>query len=169
MIYGIALGSNLGDRLGHLKAAVRSLLHLSANVQLLAAASIYETDPVDCPEGSETFYNTVIEIETSLDPLTLLQHLQDIQTSQGRPREHGYNTPRTVDLDILYADHLVLNHPDLTLPHPRMTQRRFVLQPLAEIRPLLMLPEFQKDISTLLTELDSAEPPLREVTKHWVR
>ncbi len=167
-IYGIALGSNLGDRLWHFQQAVEKLSHTLPAARITAAAPLYETEPVDCPEGSLPFYNTVLELETHLEPLALLQQLQALELSLGRPVEHGHNAPRTVDLDILYAGDVTMNHADLILPHPRMTQRRFVLQPLANIRPDLVLPGQTHSIAALLLALDSPEPPLRLVQKEWL-
>lgn len=166
--YGIALGSNLGDRLQHIQHAVEKLLQALPSSKITAAAPLYETDPVDCPEGSQPFYNTVLELVADLEPLTLLQQLQALEVSLGRPAVHGHNAPRTVDLDLLYADALVLNHSDLILPHPRMIQRRFVLQPLADIRPDLVLPAETRSIAALLATLDSPEPPLRLIQTEWL-
>lgn len=169
MIYGIALGSNLGDRLHHLQEAVRRLLLVHPTMMLQAAAPVYETDPVDCPEGSQSFYNTVIAVSCALAPLELLREMRAIEVKLGRPPEHGHHAPRTVDLDLLYAGDTMLHHPDLTLPHPRMTQRRFVLQPLADIRPGMVLPGGAKSIAQYLGSLQSDEPPLRVVQHEWIR
>jgi 2-amino-4-hydroxy-6-hydroxymethyldihydropteridine diphosphokinase len=169
MIYGIALGSNLGDRLHHLQEAVRMLRVVHPTMILHAAAPVYETDPVDCPEGSQTFYNTVVEVECELAPLELLREMRAIEAKLGRPAEHGHHAPRTVDLDMLYADDTVMEHPDLILPHPRMTQRRFVLQPLADIQPELVLPRDERNIAQHLDTLQSDEPPLRVVKREWVQ
>lgn len=168
MIYGIAPGSNLGDRLHHLQEAVRLLLMVHPTMILRAAAPVYETDPVDCPEGSQTFYNTVVEVACELAPLELLREMRAIEVKLGRPTEHGHHAPRTVDLDMLYAGDTVMEHPDLVLPHPRMTQRRFVLQPLADIRPELVLPGDVRSIMQHLESLQSDEPPLRVVQREWV-
>lgn len=167
-VYGIALGSNLGERLQHLQQAVEQLLQAQPSARIAAAAPLYETDPVDCPEGSQSFYNTVIELKTELKPVALLRQLQSLETLLGRPSEHSHNAPRTVDLDILYADDVIMHHPDLILPHPRMTQRRFVLQPLADIRPDLVLPGESHSIAELLAGLDSPEPPLRLMQNRWL-
>lgn len=167
-LYGIALGSNLGDRLQNIQQAVDKLLLALPTATVTAAAPLYETDPVDCPEGSQPFYNTVLELETDLEPLALLRRLQALEVSLGRPVLHGHNAPRTVDLDILYADELILNHPELILPHPRLTQRRFVLQPLADIRPDLVLPTESRSIAVLFATLVSPEPPLRLIQKEWL-
>ncbi|HSI63496.1 MAG TPA: 2-amino-4-hydroxy-6-hydroxymethyldihydropteridine diphosphokinase [Candidatus Saccharimonadia bacterium] len=171
MIYGIALGSNLGDRLHHLQEAAQLLCAVHPTMILRSAAPVYETDPVDCPEGSQSFLNTVVEVECNLEPLELLREMRAVEVKLGRPAEHRHHAPRTVDLDMLYADDAVLEHPDLTLPHPRMTLRRFVLQPLADIRPELVLPG-QDDSRTVAEHLDalqSDEPPLRVVKREWTR
>ncbi len=136
---GISLGSNLGDRPAHLRAAVAALERVRNSPHLLLS-SVYETDPVDCPPGSGAFLNAVIEIETGYSPLDLLAHTQAIERELGRPSLHQRNAPRTVDLDLLYYDQVRLAEPDLTLPHPRMWERVFVLTPLAEIRPDLVPP-----------------------------
>ncbi len=168
MTFGLALGSNLGDRLGHLQGAVKRLLELDPTARLLAAAPVYETAPVDCPEGSQSFYNTVIELSSELTPMDLLAVLRGIEATLGRPNEHERHAPRTVDLDILYADELVMELPVLTLPHPRLTQRRFVLQPLADIRGDLILPGETKNVATLLAELKTDEPALKLVATEWI-
>lgn len=168
MIFGIALGSNLGDRLRHLQNAVQKIVEEVPHAQLRAAAPLYETDPVDCPPGSQDFLNTVVEIGADAEPLAMLHELRRIEVLLGRPRAHEHHAPRTVDLDLLYADDVVLNHPDLTLPHPRLQLRRFVLQPLAEIRPGLILPGQTRTVRELLTGLDSKESPLRLVARSWL-
>jgi len=134
---GISLGSNLGDRLANLRAAVAGLSNVRNSGHLLVS-SIYETDPVDCPPGSGTFFNAVIEIETGLSPLELLSRTQAIESELGRPSEREVNAPRTADLDLLYYDDITISAGDLILPHPRMFGRAFVLKPLAEIRPDLI-------------------------------
>jgi 2-amino-4-hydroxy-6-hydroxymethyldihydropteridine diphosphokinase len=168
MIYGIALGSNLGDRLHYLQEAVRLLRMVHPTLILHAAAPVYEADPVDCPEGSQSFYNTVIEVSCNLTPQELLREMRAIEVKLGRPSAHDHHAPRTVDLDMLYAGGTVLHLPDLILPHPRMTQRRFVLQPLADIRPELVLPGDERSIGEHLESLKSGEPPLRMAQREWI-
>ena len=166
--YGIALGSNLGDRLDKLKQAVAAIVSLSPKMRLISTAPVYETEPVDCPEGSQSFCNTVIEVEAPFEPLELLKRLRAIEAKLGRPNEHRYHEPRTVDLDILYAGQVLINHPELVLPHPRMTQRRFVMEPLAAFRPALLLPGCDVDVRTLLAHLTTDEAPLRIIAqKGW--
>lgn len=167
MIYGIALGSNLGDRLENLRCAVRRLVE--ANIRLTAAAPVYESAPVDCPDGSQNFLNTVIEIDADQAPLELLKKLRAIEMELGRAERRDHHAPRTVDLDMLYADHEVMECDELTLPHPRMTVRRFVLQPLADIRPELILPGQGKPIAELLQLLATDEPPLKLVARDWIK
>ena len=168
MRYGIALGSNLGDRLVHLRNAVEAMRQRLPKFVLTATAPIYETAPVDCAEDSPAFFNSVIEMETAAMPPEVLKNLRAIEVEFGRPNAHLRHAPRTVDLDILYADDVALDHPDLILPHPRMTQRRFVMQPLADIRPELILPLQEKAVLQLLQDLVSNEPPLKLVVERWV-
>jgi 2-amino-4-hydroxy-6-hydroxymethyldihydropteridine diphosphokinase len=139
---GIALGSNLGDRRATLEAALVDLKALNAAGVLLVSPFI-ETTPFDCPQGSPLFLNGVVELETSLTPLELLGKLQALELKYGRKKIHAHNAPRRLDLDILYCDFLHLQLPELEIPHPRMTQRAFVMEPLAEIRPDLILPGWQ--------------------------
>lgn len=138
---GIALGSNLGERSAILKEAIGhlALLHRKGHGEFLAS-SLHETLPVDCPPGSPPFLNGAVELETSLQPLELLHHLQNLEAAFGRPQAREYHAPRTLDLDLLYCDEMTLSHPELELPHPRILDRPFVLIPLVEIRPNLRLP-----------------------------
>jgi len=150
---GIALGSNLGDRLEHLNAGRSAVekLHSPNHPPLLSP--IYETEPVDCEPGTAPYLNAVMEIEFSGEPLALFHALQQIERALGRPAEHARNAPRTLDLDLLYAGDCIPQSAELTLPHPRLTQRRFVLQPLADIRPKLILPGTDKTVAELLAGL----------------
>lgn len=165
--YHIALGSNLGDRLANLRTGIQSISTLP-DTTLLSLAPLYESDPVDCPPDSQSFYNSAAAICSILPPETFLQHLRRIESELGRPNQHDHHAPRTLDLDILCAGPLVLDTPTLILPHPRMTQRRFVLQPLADLAPDLVLPYQSLPVRTLLTKLISAEAPLRLVAPSWL-
>ncbi len=167
MIYGIALGSNLGDRLGNLRDAVRRLVVL--DVRLLAAAPVYESEPMDCPAGSQNFFNTVIEVEAEQAPLELLKKLRAIEMELGRAEKREHHAPRTVDLDLLYAGREMMERDELTLPHPRMTVRRFVLQPLADIQPRMILPRQERTVAELLQALVSDEPPLKLAAHDWLK
>lgn len=155
--YGIALGSNLGDRLSHLHSALGGLARLGS---VAAVSPVYQTAPVDCADDAPPFLNAVVEISSSLAPEELMERLRELESHQGRPDRRPRNSPRPIDLDILYAGDQVIRTDALTLPHPRLHQRRFVLQPLADIRPRLVLPGFSGTVRGLLTSLDSSEPPL---------
>lgn len=156
MRVGIGLGSNLGDRMVNLCAARRAVVDLVGDKNLLASP-VYETDPVGCEPGADKFLNAVLEIEYDGDPTDLLDDMIEIEESLGRKRDHVSNVSRTIDIDLLYADDLNVENERLHLPHPRMHLRRFVLQPLADIRPDLILPEQTKPVRELLAELkDSA-------------
>lgn len=157
---GIALGSNLGDRLENLQSALRDLRSICRPDSLLQS-SVYETDPVDCPPGSQPFLNAVIELTCDLSPGELLLECQAIEAKLGRKPIREVNAPRPVDLDILYFGNLTINDSDLVIPHPRLTIRRFVLQPLNDIRPELVLPGQRAPVGTLIGELVSNEPELR--------
>lgn len=162
---GIGIGSDLGDRLEHLKQA-RDFLRSVSDDGWLLAAPVYETPPVDCAPGTPAFLNTVVEIESSLLPDELMRRLLQFEESHGRPNVHGRNAPRTVDLDVLYFGDVVMKEGVVTLPHPRMHERRFVLQPLADIRPDLVVPGLGRTVRQLLALLGDAQP-VRLFAKNW--
>lgn len=126
----IALGANLGDRIGTLRAAVEAIAGLGT---VLATSSAYETEPVGGPE-QPAYLNAVVLLDTSLAPRELLAALQRIEAEHGRTREVRWGA-RTLDLDIIDIDGLVLDEPDLVLPHPRAHERAFVLVPWLEVQP----------------------------------
>jgi len=144
----IALGSNLGSREANLNAAVESLC---AYGELIAVSSFHDTAPVGYLEQPR-FLNAACLLETGLTPHELLEALLAIERSLGRDRATSPpKGPRTLDLDLLLYDDLVLNSPELTLPHPAMHQRAFVLAPLAEIAPQMLHPVLHKTIAQLLS------------------
>ncbi len=148
---GIALGSNLGNRAAELEAGFQFLQILSA--QPIRRSSIIETAPVDCPPGSAPFLNAVAELQVEpagLSPHELLARLQGFEAQRGRAAEHERNAPRPLDLDILYYGTVALEEGGLILPHPRLARRAFVLQPLAELEPDLVLPGQTRTIRELL-------------------
>lgn len=157
---GIALGSNLGDRLAHLRAAMDLLREISAPGEPVLTAPVYQTEPRFCPPGSPDFYNTVIEIGYAGSALELLGETRAMEEKLGRVRHTARNAPRVIDIDLLYLGGETLTGERLTLPHPRIGERRFVLQPLAEIRPALTLPGQSRTIAEMLASLQSDEPPL---------
>jgi 2-amino-4-hydroxy-6-hydroxymethyldihydropteridine diphosphokinase len=127
----IALGSNLGDRAGHIRSALREL-EQSGDVHVLRCSSLHETAPAGGPPGQPRFLNAVAELQTELSPADLLARLAEIEQRHGRERTVR-NGPRTLDLDLLLYHDEVIDQPELTVPHPRMWQRPFVTEPLAEI------------------------------------
>ena len=146
----LALGSNLGDRRANLAAAVE---HLAApDLRITRASSIYETEPRDVPD-QPWFLNQVIEIETDLFPRQLLARTQKIERELGRKRGGVAKGPRVIDLDILLFGDVTVSTAELEIPHPRMFERRFVLEPLAEIAPELRHPKTRATIREMLTRV----------------
>lgn len=150
MRIGVALGSNLGDAARELRSAVAFLETIDPGLRV---SSIYSSAPVDCPPGSGDFLNAVAELEWEGDLSGLLDRFQAHEKAAGRPETREVNAPRPIDLDLLYADQTVCRTPRLILPHPRLQDRLFVLMPLAEIAPDLVLPGFDRPVKTLLDEL----------------
>src|SRR6202011_1328558 len=129
------------------------------------SSPIYETDPVDCEPGAGKFLNAVLEIESDGDPSELLEQLVRVEESLGRERDHVRNVSRKIDIDLLYADDLSINNERLQLPHPRMHLRKFVLQPLADIRPDLLLSEQMKTARELLAQTKDSTKVIRFAEK----
>jgi len=148
----VALGSNLGDRLGNLRAARKAILGLSNVKPPILSSAIYETEPVDCEPGAKKYLNAVVEFDYEGDPAKLLEHLIRIEEALGRRRDHPKNVSRTIDIDLLYSGDRKMKDARLQLPHPRMHLRKFVLQPLADIRPDLIFPGEEKTVRQLLAE-----------------
>ncbi len=165
MRFGIALGSNLGDRAAHFQCGIALLLSRIPGVTLSASSPVYETAPVDCAPGAQAFLNSVIEIEAACTPAELHAHLKAVEQALGRPEQRERHAARTLDLDLLYADDFVSNTPELIIPHPRLHLRRFVLQPLADIRPALILPGKTCSIAALLENLSDGHDAVRPYTK----
>ena len=132
----VGLGANLGDAAAALRQAVQALAH-TPGICLLRTSSLYRSAPVDA-HGPD-YLNAVAEIATTLSPHDLLAALQALEHAAGRERPYR-NAPRTLDLDVLRHGDVTLDTPELTLPHPRMLERAFVLVPLAEIAPALVPP-----------------------------
>ncbi len=128
----LGIGSNLGDRLAHLQSAV-DFLAATAGVEVVAVSPVYETDPVGGPPQDD-YLNAVVAVDTDLDPHALLAAGHAAEAAAMRRREVRWG-PRTLDVDVLTYDDLVLDDPDLTIPHPRMGDRAFVLAPLHDLDP----------------------------------
>lgn len=135
----IALGSNMGDRHAKLQGAVDSLSD-TPEVWLTAVSSVYETTPVDAPEGSEPFLNAVVLLDTTLSAHTLLDRAHAVEAAFGRERDGTPNAPRTLDVDLIVVGERRADDDDLKLPHPRAHERGFVLVPWAEIEPDAEIP-----------------------------
>lgn len=159
----IALGSNQHSHFGGPAATLLAAVDRLASLGRVAArSSLYSTEPVGFA-GQPRFVNAVVALETGLSPRTLLHRLLELERDFGRSRTAGIvNRPRTLDLDILMVGHLVLHEAGLVLPHPRMTERGFVLVPLAEIAPEVVDPRSRQSISSLLEALRATHPLLSE-------
>ena len=152
----IALGSNEGDRHDYLRRALLALGEVPG-VEVVRQSSVYETAPVGGPAGQGPYLNAVVSLLTTLDPLALLAHLLAIESRLGRVRSVR-DGPRTIDLDLLLYGAVVLDSADLTLPHPRLHERLFVLEPLAEIAPGAFHPRLGKTAAELRAALLGVAP-----------
>ena len=146
----IALGSNLGDREAHLRGAIEALASAFSNLRV---SSFYETDPVDVPGSQPMFLNAAATGESDLSARAVLDALQAVEQRFRRERPY-VGAPRTIDLDLILYGDSVINTPGLTVPHPRFRERRFVLEPLAEIAADWVDPVTGKTIRDLLDVLD---------------
>jgi 2-amino-4-hydroxy-6-hydroxymethyldihydropteridine diphosphokinase len=143
----VAMGSNLGDRDANLAAGLAAL-RATKGVEVVAVSPLYETDPVGPPpQGS--YLNGAIELATTLAPDALLERLLEIEVSRGRTRGPDRNAPRTLDLDLLLYGDRKLVGPDLEIPHPRLAERAFVLEPLSDLAPDLIHPTLGETIEAL--------------------
>ena len=148
----LALGSNMGNRLANLKAAISNV---TPQMTVKKKSSVYETPPWGFKE-QDAFLNQVIKVKTSLAPEPLLRHLKRLEVALGRV-PNFQNGPRLIDIDILFFDNMIIEPPPLIVPHPRLHERAFVLVPLAEIEPDFIHPILQKSVSKLLEDLDQSE------------
>lgn len=163
---GVALGSNLGERLANLRNARKDIAALSGVLPPLRSSAIYETEPVGCEKGAAKFLNAAIEFGYAGEAQELLGALATIEKLLGRSATHPRNVSRTIDLDLLYFGELEIETAELQLPHPRLTEREFVLRPLADIRPDLMLPKESETVGVLLLQFTGTGAVVR-VTAEW--
>lgn len=157
----VALGSNLGDSRQIILDAMARLQNLSD--QPVLKSSLWQTSPVNCPPGSPAFVNAVVGLvpRKGETPESLLKKLSELEKKVGRSARKVLNEPRLLDLDLIAFGHATRNTQHLTLPHPRAHLRRFVLQPLNEIAPDLILPGQSKTVAQLLAELPAGETVTR--------
>jgi 2-amino-4-hydroxy-6-hydroxymethyldihydropteridine diphosphokinase len=150
----LGLGANLGDRLATLQKAVDLLAE--GGIRTMASSRVWETEPVGGPAGQPPYLNVVVRAETALDPPSVLATANRVEAALGRTREERWG-PRTIDIDVLLFDDLERDDPALTIPHPRMTERAFVVFPLLEIDPDPVLPDGSR-ILDLTLDPDGARP-----------
>ncbi len=146
----IGLGTNIGDRLENIKAAIR-FLNKTDGTQVLNISSIYESEPMYKPDQNP-FYNAIVEIKTELDPVLLLQELKKIEEIMGRNFNAPRNSPRIIDLDIEYFNDLIMETDSLKIPHPAIYERLFVLKPMNELDPNFKCNKTGKTVRHLLAE-----------------
>lgn len=146
----LGIGTNIGNRLKWIEQAIESL-QATEGINVSRISKVYETSPVDYLDQPD-FYNLVCEIQTDLTPLQLLYQVQQIEQKLKRVRKIRFG-PRTIDIDILLYDEQIIQKPELTIPHPRMQNRAFVLIPLFELAPSMVIPSIQQPIAALLEQL----------------
>jgi len=156
----LSLGSNLGDREAHLRDAISRLATVG---KVAAISSFYEAEPVEVT-NQPWFLNCAVALETDRTPAELMRSLLEIERQMGRQRTHQKG-PRTIDIDILLFGETVADSPDLTLPHPALHRRRFVLEPLAEIAPRARHPVLKKTARELLGDLPAGQE-VRKLQEH---
>lgn len=163
---GVALGSNLGERLANLRNARKDITALSGVRPPMRSSAIYETEPVGCEKGAGKFLNAAIEFGYAGEAQDLLRELAAIEIGHGRPAAHLRNVSRLLDLDLLYFGDLEIETAELQLPHPRITEREFVLRPLADIAPDLVLPKQIESVHALLLQIPDRGTVVR-VALEW--
>jgi 2-amino-4-hydroxy-6-hydroxymethyldihydropteridine diphosphokinase len=168
LCFGIALGTNLGNREWNLQRGLTLLMERVHPITILAGG-LYETEPIDCVPGTQAFLNSVIELEAPCSPREMHVHLQAIEKAMGRPPVREKNAPRSLDLDLLYAGDFVSDDPALTVPHPRLHLRRFVLQPLVDIHSDLVLPRNTLTVSAHLAALTDDPDSVHLIKKAWMK
>lgn len=151
----ISVGSNLGDKLANCRHGVDRLVEATQS-KLVTQSHVYQTEPVD-DRDQDWFVNYVVCLETNRDPFTVLAAIRRVEQEAGRVRTGRKFGPRILDLDILLFGDRVIDEPHLTVPHPRMHKRHFVLRPLCDINPDIIHPILHRSMQQLLTELDATD------------
>lgn len=164
----LSLGTNLGDRRANLKTAHDALGALPGT-RIVARAPLYETEPVGVPEAYRDirYLNTILVLETALDPEAFSTAMHAIEEQQGRRRGKVRNVPRIIDIDLIALGEALRDTPELRLPHPEALQRRFVCQPLADVRPDLRLPGQTRTIREQLATLPE-QPAVVRAAEQWL-
>ena len=165
--YGLSLGSNAGNRLKIL-AAARDILAGIPTLEVTDCAPIYETEPVDVllEHRDKLYLNTVVLVLTKLPPEEVSDIVHGIEADKGRIRSGDRNAPRPLDIDIIYAGRMSVSIEHLQIPHPRWASRRFVVQPLADVRPGLLLPGETRTVQEILERLPST-PKVSLYREEW--
>ena len=145
----LSIGSNLGDRINYINKAIEKLKQ--NNIKIIKSSNIIETEPYGYKEQGK-FLNMAVEIDSDLEPFELMKLISRIESELGRIRTVRRG-PRVIDIDIIFYDSLIINEPDLKIPHPDMQNRLFVLKPLQEIAPDFVHPVLNKTITELLESL----------------
>lgn len=162
----VALGSNLGEREAHLVAALDAL-HASEGIGVLAVSAVYETEPVGPPPQGR-YLNAVARLRTALAPRVLLRRLLEIEAARGRERGPRRHAARTLDLDLLLYGELRIDEPGLAVPHPRLAQRPFVLEPLSDVAARVLHPVLNETIESLARRVrDPAAVRRRQEVLAW--
>jgi 2-amino-4-hydroxy-6-hydroxymethyldihydropteridine diphosphokinase len=156
----IGLGSNLGNRLGNIRFALAAMGQMPGS-SVLRMSAVYETEPVGTA-GQPKFLNAAVELETSLEPSLLLNSLQRIEHHMGRVRQVKWE-PRVIDLDILYYGSLVIDTPELKVPHPEAKDRGFVLVPLCDLDPELVDPVIRQPVKALLKKIPRTKGDIKKL------
>ncbi|MCK4943419.1 MAG: 2-amino-4-hydroxy-6-hydroxymethyldihydropteridine diphosphokinase [Candidatus Aminicenantes bacterium] len=152
--YYLSLGSNIGDKIFNLQQAL-NVLKETGNI--VSVSSVYRTSPVDMDEDADYFLNLALVVESALNPDEMLHRIKGFECRMGRSDSGAGHFSRIIDIDILQVDHMVICQADLFIPHPKMTERAFVLVPLNEIAPQLLHPVLKKKVADILSELQSKE------------
>ena len=167
MEIGLCLGTNLGDRMDNLRAAADALASIDG-IEIVERSPVYETEPVDVSPQyrDQAFLNAVLIVDTSLDAREVARHVHRIEAEMGRERSEDRNAPRIIDIDVIYAGGLQLESEELTVPHREWAGRRFVVQPLADVRPDLVMPGLTRSVRDVLLSLPR-EPKVVPFETRW--
>jgi len=157
----ISVGSNIGDKLQNCRKGIAALTAGGRSI-LKGQSHFYRTEPVDYSD-QDWFVNAVAKIQTKSEPAVLFRDLKSVERGFGRKKDGIRFGPRILDLDILLYDRLILKSVELTIPHPRMHQRRFVLQPMCDIDPRIVHPVLKKDMRSLLDALGENEQRIIQI------